>query len=81
MEEVLEPKPISDTEYVTNAINLWINNKPKEAIEYLEERKNDVVIAHGLVLLNFIVSILSSFFFCVLSFCLDLSITECSHLI
>lgn len=49
-------RDISDSEYVTNGINLWINNKPKEAMEHLEERKNEIVIAHGLVLLNFIVN-------------------------
>ena len=55
-EALKEPKDISDSEYVTNGINMWINNKPKEALEHLEERKNEIVIAHGLALLNFIVN-------------------------
>jgi hypothetical protein len=57
--EDLNLETLSDCDYVKNGFEMWINNEPLKAIDFLEKRKSILSIEYGQVLLNFFNALIS----------------------
>jgi hypothetical protein len=57
--EDLNLSSLNDCDYVKQGFCLWINNKPTQAIDFLEQRKDCLIADYGAVLLHFFNALIS----------------------
>jgi hypothetical protein len=57
--EDLNLDSLNDCDYVKQGFCLWINNKPTQAIDFLEQRKDCLLADYGAVLLRFFNALIS----------------------